>query len=610
MSFTPNDDRDSSRITSPPSSAASKVRRSGVLKILAGVIFFVAVFAFYATFIPSPRVARGVLSVTADDASDNGYRQVGEVSDQAALSANAVTLEASHNVSTVSTSSSSNGARFFARSLAIYNEGTHLLMERVGLDVFETLRDQERFDTLHYVPAGERLADGGPLPEVFVTLNMKSWKEQGLPGHKTYDGELVVTLGNQYRGSSHHYSTNTTPPQVSFRSQMKIEYHATQTGFETSGARYQAVSRDIAKEIVKRFGKLLDDMAEKHSVPGNIPDAFYPTYVPPPAFDFVEVLKAEKRVDGHLFMSPTEAVWQVTNGGSTQDTIATVIESLRKLGWDVSDNNSQNDYLRATHGNEVVTVFSENDGLGASLVDEQKQPSVFVVYRRSMSEKSFAEAIKQLIQSDASESTLLMFQQRWYRYPEQIGQFFEKHHPTHPDTWLQLARLHKTSDPEAAIQALLKATALQRITAQQSANTSMKKLAEELGMEELPKQISDATITSLGLNKLTSPGELELMLSDDGQAIIYLGERKDRQTWLLLTPAPKRGSGAERPLRIQTFQLGKGVTSRSTQTVGDLTTEQERIYATRAGKNDSLNISSVPAPEPGRYRLKLQRTAN
>ena len=610
MSSPPHDDGQSARIDSHTNSPAPAVRRPTVLKILAGVIFLVAIFVFYVTFVPSPRVALGVLSVTADANSSDGYRQVGELSDKAAWSANASTLNATRNVSTTSSSSSSNGTRFFGRTLAIYNEDNDLLMERIGLDVFETLRNQELFDTLHYLPAGERLADGERLPEVFVTLDMKSWNEQGLPGRRTYDGELVVTAGNQYRGSSHYYNSTMTPPQLSFRSQITIDYDATQTGFETSGVRYQAVSRDLANKIVKQLGKLLDDMANKHAVPGKIPDAFYPTYIPPPSFDFIEPLQAKTLVNGHRFMSPTEAVWQVTKKGSPQDAIAAVTKSLTDLGWNISDDGSQEIYLRASHRNEVLTVFSENDGRGPPRVDDVKQPSIFITYRRSMNGKSFDKAITQLIQSDASESTLVMFQQHWYRYSELIDQYFNEHHPTHPDTWLQLARLRKTSDPEAAIRALLNASALRRIITQQSPDSSMKKLAEELGMKEFPKQVSSSTISSLGLHALTSSGELELTIRDHGQAIIYLGEHKDRQTWLILSPAHKRGSGAEYPLRIQTVQLGDGVTSRSDQTIGDQANKRERLCATRVGEDNSLNISSVPAPEPGSYHLKLLRTAN
>src|SRR5690606_11525824 len=99
----------------------------------------------------------------------------------------------------------------------IFNRNDDLLMQRVGLALFEKLRDAGRFDQVRYLPMNERLPDGERLPEIFVTLEKTAWKKSGLPGHHRYEGEFAVTASDRYLRSSHSYQSTLSPPQITFR---------------------------------------------------------------------------------------------------------------------------------------------------------------------------------------------------------------------------------------------------------------------------------------------------------------------------------------------------------------------------------------------------------
>ena len=171
----------------------------------------------YAMFFPAPQIPRTILTATADEGASAGYWQEGEISGKAAIAVTATKLESSRNITATHSAARSGGTRMFGRTLAIYNLDDDLLMQRIGLTLFELLRDQGRFEQIHYLPAGERLPDGERLPEVFVTLDRTSWEESGLPGSRKFKGGLVVTASDRFRRSSPSYIANLSPPQLQYR---------------------------------------------------------------------------------------------------------------------------------------------------------------------------------------------------------------------------------------------------------------------------------------------------------------------------------------------------------------------------------------------------------
>lgn len=575
-----------------------------------GLVVLAVGFGVYAMYFPAPRVPQEILTATEDGSA--GYRQEGDTSEVPAIAATATKLESQRNVTSSSSTVSSGGSRLFGRTLAIYNLDDGLLMQRVGLALFEQLRDTGRFRQIRYLPAGKRLPDGERLPNVFVTLDKTSWEESGLPGRQEFKGKLVVTASDRFRRSSHSYSSNTSPPQLRYRWRADVDYKAQQTGIETSGARYQAVSRDLAKEITGQLTKLLDKLATQYGTAADLPETFYPEYIEPPEFSFVTELKAEKLVDGPQFMRPTIVVWRTPEDRIPTDVVATVGRSLAADGWKVSKGFEKHEYLRATHGGQVVVVFPESDGRRIAGEEADTPERVYIVYTREMSSDDAHAAVRKLFESEADESALLMFQNSWYRHRELVEKYFDEHPPTQADSWLQLARFRKKSQPDAAREALLRANALRKIVQQEAASSSMKKLAKELGIEELPEQISHEMIKTLGLEELREPGEITVSVRENEPAVIWLGDKtggkEQEQPWLLLTPIHRPATEPEWTLRIQLLTLRNGGWSRSEQTGGDLTKTGRPVHIQHLGQGEKIQVFSEPADDGRSYRLTLRRT--
>ena len=419
----------------PPSSTLPKKRSWRRIAKMVLLTFIVLVAA--ATLLPSPRLPQGILTATADEHAASGYRQEGEIAG-GSLTASAVKLQSNRNTMASLATTNSGGARVFDRALVLFNLSDDVLMRRVGLQLFEQLRDAGRFTQIRYLPAGELLPQGEPLPEVFVTLDLKLWEESGLPGNKEFKGKLVVTASDQFRPSSNSYQDHLTPPQVQYRWKVDLDYQAKQTGIETSGTHYQAVSRELVDEIAKSLTKMLDDLATKHGRAGTLPQQFYPPYSPPPEFDFLTKFDAQKLIDGSGFMRSNLTVWQTPDDQSPPALIAALRDALGESGWRVSGGGEHRAYLRIDKANEIITVFRENDG--TYLPNDIDAPArMFIVYTRSMSTDDLDGALQKLLADGTDESMLVLFQDAWYRQRERVEEHFPRP-PAHRPRQLENAR--------------------------------------------------------------------------------------------------------------------------------------------------------------------------
>jgi hypothetical protein len=562
-----------------------------------------------ATLLPSPRLPKGILTAIADENAATGYRQEGIVSG-GAFTASAVQLQSNRNTIASLVTSLSGGARVFDRTLVIFNRSDEVLMRRVGLELFERLRDPGRFNQIRYLPAGEELPVGEPLPEVFVTLDLKSWDESGLPGRKEFKGKLVVTASDQFRRSSNSYQDHLTPPQLQYRWNVDLDYLAQQTGIETSGARYQHVSRELADEIAKSLTKMLDDLAKKHGRAGDIPQQFYPAYAPPPAFAFLTALGAQKRIDGPAFMKSALVVWETLEEAVPSEVVGMIRQELDAAGWRMSDGSGQAGYLRATNGTAVLTVFREGDGTIRPDRTEDAPAKMFIVYTRFMATDEVDAAITQYLEQGGDESVLVLFQNAWYRQRERIEEHFRTHPPIDPDSWQTLAQLLNKNDPDAARDAVVRAAALHRIFQQGTPDSSLKQLAKELGIAELPSRISESMIHDLGLHQLSESGEIQLSLALNQPAAIWLGDEGDEQHWLLLTPVENPGSKPQRTLRVEQVQLQNSGWSRSDHTGGDLEKPGDLLYSHTISHRiigETIRVLSAAMQEEGRYTVIVRR---
>jgi hypothetical protein len=592
-----------------PASNAAQRRPAHRTAIITGAVIVLAAIGFglFAMFVPLPQVPAGMLTATAGEDGQGGYHQEGETTDNPLVAATATSL-ASRVGETASTATiHSDGDRLFDRTVAIRNLDDGLVMQRIGLALYENLRDTGRFQEVRYLPAGETPPTGARLPEVFITLDNTQWNQSGLPGKRRYKGTFLVTACDRIVRSSHGHHGTSSPPQLQFRWRAEIDYTAEQTGIETSGARYQALSRDLAGEIAERVTKVLDDAADKHGTVGDVPESLYPQYVPPPQFDFLSELGLEKLIDGSALMRPTVTVWQTSEERIPGDVVAHVRDALDAGGWKVPEKQEDLEHLRAWSADQVLEVFRQNDGWNPGDRDADSKERVFIVYTRSMSTDDIDDALEQMFADGVDERVLLMFRSHWYRHRDAVEAYFRERTPTEAASWLQLAQFRRKSDPEAAREALLRANALRWIFDQQAPDSSMKKLAEELGLEGLSQGVSQEMIETLAVARLDSAGEQTLTAHEDTPVAVWLGETDDRQIWLLLT-LRSRGTRTGLELQVNRVEVGDGAWSRSEQTLTKPDPSAVWEHRHHIGGGEAIEISCEPAEDGRAYRLTLRRT--
>ena len=97
-------------------------------------------------------------------------------------------------------------------------------------------------------------------------------------------------------------------------------------------------------EIAEQLTKFLDDAAKKYGSAVQVPGQFYPGYIPPPEFDFIGELGAQKLIDGSALMCPTVTLWQTSDERIPREVLADVRESLAAAGWKVPQDEQDLDF--------------------------------------------------------------------------------------------------------------------------------------------------------------------------------------------------------------------------------------------------------------------------
>jgi hypothetical protein len=293
--------------------------------------------------------------------------------------------------------------------------------------------------------------------------------------------------------------------------------------------------------------------------------------------------------------------------------VATVRSELDPAESRMSDANAKAGYLRATNGTAVLTVFREDDGTIRLDEPADAPAKMFVVYTRFMTIDDTDAAIAKLLDQGGNESVLVLFQDAWYRQRDRIDEHFRAHPPTDPDSWKTLAQLRKKNDPDAARDAVVRAAALHKLFRQEAPDSSLKQLAKDLGIEELPSLLSEQMIHELGLPELREPGEIQLSLTLNQQTAICLGNEGEEQLFLLLTPIQQRGVHPELTLRVQHVRLQDSSWSRSEQTGGDLKKPGVLLYSDiihHRNTNENVNVLSAATQVEGRYTIIVRRNNN
>lgn len=583
-------------------------KRRGMRRVFIGLLILFLAAGIYTQFFQHPPVALGVLS--SETSADGQHVTSGEISGSPTLAGQVTAIQANNSTSTATSSSRGSGATWPRDSVAIFCESDHLLMQRVGLALFEGLKKTEQFPQIYYVPRGQSLPPGQEVPDILVSLSMPDYQESGLPIAKQYQLKLKAHVGREFAHGSTYTITNSTPPVVNFSSNIQMDYSAKQTGVETSGAQYTAVSNDIAKSLQKAVLDIFKK-DEDLELPARdqIPE-FFPQYQSPPEFSFLKTLQAQSKFSGPRFMQPTSAAWTFTSDLTIEELHEQIETPLLADGWKGRDAITEQQasglyYGQWSRGGESLSLLPEKDG-GSMAPQESSSggPQVYsVIYTRGMTNAEVEQAFLTVLTRPITESMLLPFVNQWHLGKDQLIEYFDKHMPTQANSYRILAewKLH-AKDQSAAQELILHGYAMDRLVGNGSQQSTFEQLAKKAGMGKLPDRLMPEVIETLGLQDFREGKEFEITCNSGEQICLWVESGELEQSVLKLRPVKKRSGLWSLSHEVITIRdHGSSSTSSSAQEVS-----LQTPHPLFAGLNDvrlELVAESTGNPDQIRYRV-------
>lgn len=579
--------------------------------VVVGLLVLIGLGIYIQCF-QSPRVALGVLMSQVTDGG--GEVTAGDVSDSPSLAGQMTAIKSNQSTSTGSTTSRSSGSAWPRQSIAIFCESDHLLMQRVGLALFEGLQASGEFEQVQYVPQGKTLPLGQDVPDLLVTLRLTQWEESGMPLSRQYKAKIMAGVGREYAHGNTYTHGNSTPPVVQFSSDINMDYTAQQTGFETAGAQYTAVSKDIAKALQKSLLGLFD---KDHSpaLPEREQIAeFYPEFESPPAFPFLEELNAQVKFMGSRFMQPTSAAWTFSSDLSVADLREKIDVFLSADGWKTGNSKATDqedvDYRGSWHrGPESFEILPEESGV--MIFPKPARPTgpihYRVIYTRTMTDEQADQAFRAVLSRQPNEAVLLPFVQKWYLEKDQILAYFAEHQPQHADAYRILAEWKLTAgEQDQARELVLQGHAMDQLVNDGSEREQFRTLAKKVGLYDLPARLDPAVIETLGLKDFREGQEFEITAGSQESVVIWVASDEQGQTVLKLRPVKKRTAAWSLSHEVMTIhEHGSSHTSSGTQIVS-----LEKPHSMYAGLNEvrlSLVAEATDNPQTIRFRISRQK---
>lgn len=403
------------------------------------------------------------------------------------------TLKANNSTTTSTSSSHSNPSFFSARSLTIVNLSDDVLMERIGTELLELLKEELALDRLEYYPVGHLPKPGSLGPDFFLTLSLDSKKHSGLLSD-TLDANVRARIGSCLARSSYSVHDHLTPPTVRVNSEIRIEHHSTFSGVESSAAAYVLQGRDIAKQISGVVTKLINDLADKHDPMPEMPDGLRkPKYRPTPEFQFVDDLEASQLTTSRGLMIHNETFWKFTSSKPAADIFELAGAELTASDWTIEHSETKyprSSVFRANSGSRFLVIFpAQRDQLPMSPDDPITRPvEYFVRYVDRVDRDSLQTLLEQILAQESPDLELLLALRGLAKSDlnRRIISLVEERKPGSVAGWMALAEAYSsTKDIEKCIGALRRLTCLkQTLTDASNVDSRIKSIAKKHELDE------------------------------------------------------------------------------------------------------------------------------
>jgi hypothetical protein len=518
------------------------------------------------------------------------------------FAASAGALKSNSSRSTVSSTSSSEPSWFRGRTLSIINRSDHLLLNRVGEALLETLKQEPDFDQIDYFPFGHRPAHGALAPDLIVTLDLASIDESGLVG-RDLKANVSMTAGTSYAASNHSVTTTYTPPFLQSRSQTMLEHESSLLGVESAGARYSMQGKDIGQDLGKQLIGELKKLREEHAAPPELPASMVGEFHETPEFKFVAELGAQVLSSVHDVMIHNETFWQLAQPTDAVAALTQIHQELTEAGWKGSNNEiqDQSPRLAMSKGDQAIECFVEGAGtyLSSDGKDPRKAKPVIVRYTESMARPGMISWFDELLNAPQPDVGLLLDLRRFGESDQQqrVLDLAKENPPRTATAWLALSEHYERSgDRDGAVRALQCAQACLQLEPQSKHDSTVQSRAKKLEVKPEELKVIDASIwDALGIPRLTEAEPTASVEFGSGDAGVFqLGDGDD---WIVVGVRVKPASPGK--YHLTTFE-SHADSLRSWGTMSDVSIETARQQSFHLdGQKVEVELEQIA---PGQFR--------
>ncbi len=485
-------------------------------------------------------------------------------------------LKASNNISTTTSSTKSQYAKFAGRTVTVSCDQDDELLARAGRNLAKALSQIGHVEKVEYFPSGTSAEVGGRASDIAIRLSAPSRKEFCTPVGRKLEATFVMEAGDTlYNGPSTEWHS-LSPPLVGFDMRSTLQHSSVTQGYGARSARYKQQAESIAVQFAEAIKKQFATWADDCGLMGRMPEIMYGRYEEAPQFAFLEGRNPQLAMSQCGLMKKNHTIWLYEDNRPTGEALLSVMNELEAEGWAAGDRNidsassSGSEYLRMTRGDdERVYLFRQRPTDAQTGREIYHKPGeapdipdtpMVLHYERYFAEEQ-AEAVRRyLLEDDAEVDTLLLFSGLFRNDARKaFASRLEAEKGDSFDAQLYLAGYWAgLGEAEKAKTALICARALaQTVRAHNPGDDEIKRLAKKLGDEDLAKlPIGTQVFEDLGFINIEEVSNGTEITKEMGQSLVFYSINADSttKTWTLRT---FRDVGFDEPVHFKFQDIRK-----------------------------------------------------
>jgi hypothetical protein len=434
-------------------------------------------------------------------------------------------LEANNNHSTMTSSTQSGNARFYAKSIVIRSKNDHLLIDKVCRFMQENIVKLPYVEEVAYCPVGAEMNNLQSHADIMIVVDARKINESGIGINHKLEAEISCFAGTEpvEKFSHSHYSNS--PPLVRFSMNNKLKHSSTFKGIESSKAKYKQQSENIGKQFVEAITKQFDKWIEEHGLLPELPEYMYSREVTEVGYEFLK--DAKLIYHGGGLMRNYRAVWSYEDERENAEAFREVRDILREHGWhggDYLDKESEHkiEYFTMSKDYDHIEIFrmrGRSDSGGIVFGDKEgldKKLQIAVEYLSLFTREQINDVLGKLFASEAALETKLIFEK--YNSDESVKQLLfdavESQQIKTMGGYLLIGRYYANrGEMGKATEALITARVMSRAKMKHGpASNEIKSLAKKIGDESLAK-------AEIGIEYYQRAGFIDISTVYDG--VVY-----------------------------------------------------------------------------------------